>query len=572
MPFIIYAAETDDADLLANIYVTSMHDSRKALGHSDLDGLRRSFLQSFNPARTFKLVRGCKTLGFYTLLDQPDHAELGHLCLLPEEQVEGIGTAVTKQASSFILIRAKPEEVEQLADLRDEVMKDEWAANGLTDYALARSHFFEDYKPEATWKIEQDEKLLGFTAIHEYDAHIHLDMISLLPAAQGQGIGSQILHNLKEHAQQVRKPIRLGALRISSSNRFYKSHGFHFTHNVDFNNYYEYAPQAPSERPSWRLEQAEAEDFDLLADLRQHAMKDNMEANGLFDHALYRQYFKNSFDPASTWKITENEEVLGFYVLWNKPDHLYLERLYFLPKAQGRGIGAGVLTHLKQQAQEKNKPIKLEVLPKSRANAFYQHHGFTLLEEREDENVYEWKVLKLAAVNEDFALEAVSTSDFDLLADIRQQAMKDEWATAGMFDHAAYRDKFEKTFDPAFTKKVVLAGEIVGFYVLWEPETHLYLERLYLHPTVQSRGIGSSVLIALKDYASAQDKPIKLETFPKSRVNAFYLRNGFTLLEEREDENVYEWKPLVIPHKQSAMRDPDGECRKVTLCRSGSRV
>ena len=149
--------------------------------------------------------------------------------------------------------------------------------------------------------------------------------------------------------------------------------------------------QALLERPSWQIEPAAAADFDLLADLRHLAMKDNMEANGMFDHELYRQYFKDSFDPAFTWKIIENDEVLGFYVLWDKQDHLYLERLYFHPNAQGRGIGAEILTLLKQQASTQTKPIRLDVLPKSRANPFYLRHGFELIEEREEEKVYEWR-------------------------------------------------------------------------------------------------------------------------------------------------------------------------------------
>ncbi|SDQ83891.1 GNAT family N-acetyltransferase [Pseudovibrio sp. Tun.PSC04-5.I4] len=135
---------------------------------------------------------------------------------------------------------------------------------------------------------------------------------------------------------------------------------------------------------------AEKADFDLLADIRQKAMKENMEANGLFDHALYRRYFEESFNPASTWKIVEDSEVLGFYVLWDKEDYLYLERLYFLPKAQGRGIGAGALNTLKQQAKQQGKLIKLEVLPKSRANDFYLRHAFRLTETNSTENTYEW--------------------------------------------------------------------------------------------------------------------------------------------------------------------------------------
>ncbi len=304
--------------------------------------------------------------------------------------------------------------------------------------------------------------------------------------------------------------------------------------------------QALLERPSWRLEPANSADFDLLADIRQQAMKSNMEANGLFDHVLYRQYFKDSFDPASTWKIIEESEVLGFYVLWNKQDHLYLERLYFHPKAQGRGIGADILTVLKQQATAQNKPIRLEVLPKSRANAFYLRQGFELVEEREQEKIYEWMPFQCSDVAERFTLEAAVKSDFDLLADIRQQAMKDEWAANGMFDIAFYREKFQSTFDPTTTRKIIMEGETVGFYVLWDREDHLYLERFYLRPEAQGRGVGSDVLTRMKCFARELGKPITLETFPESRANAFYTRNGFRLVEANNSEKRYEFKPVSL--------------------------
>ncbi len=442
MPFIIYAAEPHDADLLANIRVEAMRESLEAVGRFDPERVRERFLQNFVPASTFKLMRGTYVLGFYTLLEQRSHLELDHLCLLPEAQGEGVGTEVLSHVKAmayvagkpihldavqhsranhfyrrngfrmihsedldnyyelslehiepgtpaFILKRAELADAVQLADLRHDAMKNEWAANGLTDYPLARRHFFEDFKPVDTLKIVRAGELLGFTAVREYADHIHLDMVYLHPRAQGQGVGGQIVANIKEQATQLNKPIRLGALRISNSNKFYQAQGFHFTHNVEFNNYYEYTPKCFVEKPSWHLKPACTNDFNLLADIRQQAMKDNLEANGMFNHTLYQQIFKDSFDPASTWKIVGDNEVLGFYVLWDKQDHLYLERLYFHPKAQGRGVGAGVLNDLKQQAAEQNKSIKLEVLPNSRANAFYLRHGFELVEEREEESIYE---------------------------------------------------------------------------------------------------------------------------------------------------------------------------------------
>ncbi len=145
-----------------------------------------------------------------------------------------------------------------------------------------------------------------------------------------------------------------------------------------------------------------------------------------------------------------------------------------------------------------------------------------------------------------FLIYATEPHDIDLLADIRQEAMKEEWVANGLHDHAAYRKKFKQTFDPAFTRKIVLHGKTVGFYVLWEPDDYLYLERLYLQPKVQSCGIGSRVLGILKHKAEELGKPIRLETFPESRVNAFYLRNGFQLVSANKHEKCYKFTPTSV--------------------------
>ncbi|KZL18912.1 tRNA(Met) cytidine acetyltransferase TmcA [Pseudovibrio axinellae] len=595
--FVFCLAQQGDAESLADLRATAMRESLEALGRYDLKRARERFLDGFVPAETAKLVHGSQTLGFFVLQNMPDHLWLNHLYIHPSFQGAGIGAKVLEQVKAvakkkskpvrlgalkrskanafyqghgflkahedefdiyyelpltnieagpaeFLLMQAETGNAERLADLRHEAMKDEWAANGLTNYPLARSHFFEDFKPEVTLKIMSEGELLGFYAFHEYAEYFHIDMLFLHPKAQGRGIGSKVLAHLKATATQARKPIRLGALRISRSNDFYRAHGFNLTHYVDLTNYYEYRPNLCLQKPeTFRVEASTIEDFNLLAEIRQQAMQENLEANGLFDHALYTSYFKQSFDPACTHKVMVNAEMLGFYVLWNKQDHLDLERIYFLPNAQGRGIGKGVLDLIKQQASEQNKPIRLEVLPKSRANAFYLRNGFGLIEKREEEYLYEWTPQDCSYVISSFRVEPVNKADFNMLADIRFEAMKAEWAANGMFDHAVYRRKFESTFDPAFTQRIVWGGETVGFYVMWVRESYLYLERFYIHPKMQNRGIGGDVLGSLKQQAREQGKPIKLETFPRSRVNAFYLRNGFKLTSASQDEKNYEFLP-----------------------------
>jgi len=47
----------------------------------------------------------------------------------------------------------------------------------------------------------------------------------VIPEHQGKGVGSRILDLIKERSSGA-KPIRLGALKGSRSNDFYKAHGF----------------------------------------------------------------------------------------------------------------------------------------------------------------------------------------------------------------------------------------------------------------------------------------------------------------------------------------------------------
>ena len=56
--------------------------------------------------------------------------------------------------------------------------------------------------------------------------HWHLDHLYILPEHQGRGIGAAVFGDVFKSADAQRMPIRLGALRGSDSNRFYRPHGF----------------------------------------------------------------------------------------------------------------------------------------------------------------------------------------------------------------------------------------------------------------------------------------------------------------------------------------------------------
>jgi GNAT superfamily N-acetyltransferase len=60
----------------------------------------------------------------------------------------------------------------------------------------------------------------------------------MIPSAQGAGIGSEVLTQIFREADEIGRPIKVGALKESASNRFYTRHGFVFVESGEFDNYY----------------------------------------------------------------------------------------------------------------------------------------------------------------------------------------------------------------------------------------------------------------------------------------------------------------------------------------------
>jgi len=131
-------------------------------------------------------------------------------------------------------------------------------------------------------------------------------------------------------------------------------------------------------------------DLEALVELRIKAMQPSLEAVGRFDPLRARERFVNSFVAADTQKIIRDVQLLGFYVMQVKSDHLWLDHLYIDPEHQGSGLGEQVLEKLKQRARAANWPLRLGALKESRANLFYLKNEFIQVETQQWDNIYQW--------------------------------------------------------------------------------------------------------------------------------------------------------------------------------------
>lgn len=113
-----------------------------------------------------------------------------------------------------------------LLAIRIEAMRDSLERLGRFDPERARARLRATFRPDHTWFIERDGARIGFYGLRPDGDGLRLDHLYVVPAAQGLGVGGQVLGRLLRDADLRGLPVRVGALRGSDSNRFYRRHGF----------------------------------------------------------------------------------------------------------------------------------------------------------------------------------------------------------------------------------------------------------------------------------------------------------------------------------------------------------
>lgn len=136
--------------------------------------------------------------------------------------------------------------------------------------------------------------------------------------------------------------------------------------------------------------------------------------------------------------------------------------------------------------------------------------------------------------------ESALENDFDLLVELRIEAMRESLEAIGRFNRARSVERFRYSFDLANTKKIYLESGFVGFYAMTQNEDYLYLDHLYIDPGHQSLGIGSAVMELLIGISVRKNLPIRLGALKGSRSNEFYGRFGFVVTSEDEWDVYYE--------------------------------
>ena len=126
-----------------------------------------------------------------------------------------------------------------------------------------------------------------------------------------------------------------------------------------------------------------------------------------------------------------------------------------------------------------------------------------------------------------------------LYHELLKPSVSEQWGWDEQFQKANFHSHLPTTL---FTI-VENNGDPVAAYALRDHDTHIYLHMLLVTASQQSQSIGTWILDTLKEQVRKAGTSLELSTFPANNVDGYYLKNGFKLVETREDKTLYRWLP-----------------------------
>jgi ribosomal protein S18 acetylase RimI-like enzyme len=113
----------------------------------------------------------------------------------------------------------------------------------------------------------------------------------------------------------------------------------------------------------------------------------------------------------------------------------------------------------------------------------------------------------------------------------------------GRWDVAEQDGFFDRSWDPARMRVLLLDGEPCGYCVVEDRTDNVQVQELVVHPRYQGKGVGTEVLARAQRLAAERSVPVRLGTFHTNRARELYERVGFRVVGETETHVLMEWTP-----------------------------
>ena len=130
-----------------------------------------------------------------------------------------------------------------------------------------------------------------------------------------------------------------------------------------------------------KIRKAQATDSEFVFAVKKAAFREYVEQIWGWEDTYQRDLHNRRFAAQDLRIIQFHGTDVGF-LSTSTSDMLKVDQLYILPEYQGKGIGAACMKRIIDDANAEQKPVTLQVLRiNTRATAFYQRLGFTIVDE-----------------------------------------------------------------------------------------------------------------------------------------------------------------------------------------------
>ena len=144
----------------------------------------------------------------------------------------------------------------------------------------------------------------------------------------------------------------------------------------------------------WQLEPANEADFEPLLAIRIDVMREHLERVFRYKPSRARRIFREHYDQPGMRRILVDGALAGCVAFRPGDDAITIDSFYLDRRFHNRGLGTAILKVLLLEADALGKPVRLDVLQGSRADRFYERHGFRKIREDEIERHYERPIPK----------------------------------------------------------------------------------------------------------------------------------------------------------------------------------
>jgi len=145
----------------------------------------------------------------------------------------------------------------------------------------------------------------------------------------------------------------------------------------------------------------------------------------------------------------------------------------------------------------------------------------------------------------DITYRSATAADFDFLFALHEASMRlyvEE--TFGPWDEEFQRAYFQDHFFPSEVNIILLDGQMVGMLRVQERTEETFLAAIEILPGWQRRGIGTRVIRALVNDASARGKPVALMVLKTNiAARSLYQRLGFGITGENVTHYILSNEP-----------------------------